>query len=78
MNSVELLQQWEKIVASLSDHDKLWIVSYDKHKNEIARQLLDLDDYVSNKLAGEPDHWSVSRFGRLVNLAKEIVENEKH
>jgi len=61
---------WNEVLDLLTGIEKSWILSYNEHDDPIARQLLDLDDYVNVDLKGIPNEWCVQQLRRLISLVR--------
>jgi hypothetical protein len=68
--------QWNEILTSLAADDIEWILAYEKHNHHVAKQIIELDDYVQRSLNGEPDIWTTNELQRLVRIVKSNVRKD--
>lgn len=74
-----LIDEWNRLILSISDEEKEWLISYQLHESAVATRLFELEDYVSFNLKGIPDEGCVVVLSQLLKeMRKEIsLDDEK-
>jgi hypothetical protein len=44
------LERWNSLMESITEEEARWIVDWEEHRDLIAKQLLELDDFVIRRM----------------------------